>query len=51
MVGAASRLSVYPCVARTEVFLMASSTSYLNDYDAAIILNSKSMLCLLLVIV
>jgi hypothetical protein len=29
MVGAALRLSVYPCVTRTEVFLMASSTSYL----------------------
>jgi hypothetical protein len=30
MVGAASRLSVYPCVAHTEAFLMAGSTSYLK---------------------
>jgi hypothetical protein len=30
MVGAALLLSVYPCVSRTEAFLMASNTSYLK---------------------
>jgi hypothetical protein len=30
MVGAALLLSVYPCVPRTEAFLIASNTSYLK---------------------
>jgi hypothetical protein len=30
LVGVALFLSVYPCVSRTEAFLMASNTSYLK---------------------
>jgi hypothetical protein len=51
MVGAALLLNVYHCVSRTEAFLMATTLVILNDYDAALVLNSKSMLCLLFVIV
>jgi hypothetical protein len=42
MVGAALRLSIYPCVTRTEAFFMAIALVILNDYDAAMILSSKS---------
>jgi hypothetical protein len=31
-IGAASFLPVYLCVSRTQALLMASNTSYLNDY-------------------
>jgi hypothetical protein len=51
MVGAASRLSVYICVARAEAFWWRVALVILNDHNTATILNSKFMLCLLLVII
>jgi hypothetical protein len=51
MVRAVLLLSVYPCVSRTERFLWRVTLVILNDYDAALVLNSKSIFCLLFVIV
>jgi hypothetical protein len=51
MVGAAFLLSVYLYVSHTEAFLWRVMLVILNDYDAALVLNSRSIFRLLFIIV